>query len=272
LSLVAATVAAATSLWGLLDPDLYARDPAIIAPQLVGQDLVTLLLALPVLSVSAWLAHRGSPRAVIAQYGLLVYLAYTYATYAFGARFNVLFLAYCAILGVSTYALFLATPPLLATSRAIDFDKLPRRMLIGILYGIAAIFTLLWGLDIVTAMLTGEPPRGAIEAETPTSFVHVLDLSFVLPLGAIAATLLLLRREAGGPLAGVFLVKAMSIALAVLSMAAFTALAGQAVNVPVAAAMGIVVLSVGLVGWCYSRAFAPRAAPAVRGAPRRPTA
>lgn len=255
LSLTTAAMAALASAWALLRPELYANDPALIAPQLLGQDLITLVLAAPALAVSAWLARRGSPRGTILQGGFLIYMAYTYATYAFGARFNALFLVYCAILGVSTYGLFLIVPRVLETGRAIAPSRLPRRTLIGLLYGIAAVFTLLWGADILPAMLAGEAPRAAVEAETPTSIVHVLDLTFVLPLGAIAATLLLRKSPAGAPLAGLFLVKAMTIALAVLSMGLFAFLAGQPVNVPVAGAMLGVVILVGIVGWRYARAF-----------------
>lgn len=257
LSLAAAALAAFASAWALLGPGLYADDPDVIAPQLLGQDLVTLALASPALAASAWIARRGSPRGVILQAGLLLYMAYTYATYAFGARFNVLFLVYCAVLGMSTYALFLAVPPLLGTAHAIAPSRLPRRTLVALLYGIAAVFALLWGAEIVGAMVAGEAPRSAAEAQTPTSFVHVLDLAFVLPLGALSATLLLRGHGAGAPLAGLFLVKAMTIALAVLSMALFASRADQPVNLPVAGAMAGVVLLVGLVGWRYARAFAP---------------
>lgn len=267
LSLTVAALAALASAWALLRPELYANDPALIAPQLLGQDLITLALAAPLLAASAWLARRGSPRSTILQGGLLLYMAYTYATYAFGARFNVLFLAYCAILGASTYALFLIVPRVLETGQAITTSRLPRRTLIGLLYGIAAVFTLLWGADILPAMMAGEAPRAALEAGTPTSIVHVLDLTFVLPLGAIAATLLLRGNIAGAPLAGLFLVKAMTIALAVLSMALFASLAGQPVNVPVAGAMIAVVVLVGIVGWRYTRAFTTP--PARRGRARK---
>lgn len=192
-------------------------------------------------------------------------MAYTYATYALGARFNVLFVVYCAVLGMSTYGLFLAVPRLLrATPR--PSRPLPRRTLIGVLFAIATVFVLLWGTEIVIATLSGDPPPAALEAETPTSLIHVLDLSFVLPLGFVAGTLLLLRRDAGIPLAGVFLVKALTIALAVLSMGLFAWRADDPVNVPVAGSMLGVVVLVLLVGWRYARALAP--ARPVREAPR----
>ena len=238
LGLFAAALAGLASLVGLLVPDFYHRDPALVAPQLLGQDLVTLVLAVPLLAWSARLAWRGSPRAQVALAGLLLYLAYTYATYAMGVRFNALFLVYVAVLGASTAALFLALARLpldAATPRA--WARLPRRALATLFFAIALVFVGLWMADVVPAMLSGRPPAAALETDTPTGLIHVMDLAFVLPL-CVAAGVLLLRREASGMmLAGVVLVKTATLALAVLAMAAFVLLDGQAVNVPVAAAM-----------------------------------
>lgn len=259
LSVVAAALAIVSSAVALLIPGFYHRDPAIIAPQLLGQDLVTIPLAL-ILAASAWFAYKGSARATIATAGLLFYLAYTYATYSFGARFNALFLVYVAILSMSTYAMFLIIPRLAPSSEP-DWSRIPRRSLVALLYGIVALFALLWGLDVVPALLTGAAPNAALEGETPTGIIHVLDLAYLLPLGAIAGTLLLRKRAWGIPLAGLFLVKGLAISVAVLGMALFVYLADLPVNVPVAASMAVMVILFGLVGWRYARSIRPPRAP-----------
>lgn len=89
---------------GLFTAGLYRDTPGLVA-QAIGQDIVTLIVALPALVISALLASRGSQRARLVWLGVLVYVVYTYASYAFGIRFNPLFLAYVALLGCSTYAL-----------------------------------------------------------------------------------------------------------------------------------------------------------------------
>jgi hypothetical protein len=253
LSLLAAALGILASGAALLIPNFYHRDPAIISPQLLGQDLVTIPLAI-ILIASAWLARKGSMRATIATAGLLFYFAYTYATYSFGARFNALFLVYVAILGISTYALFLIVPRLAPSSEP-DWSRIPRRSLISLLYGIVVLFSLLWGSDIVPALLAGTTPNAAREADTPTSFIHILDLAYLLPLGAIAGTLLLRKRAWGVPLAGLFLVKGIAISVAVLSMALFVHLAGLPVNVPVTSAMAVTVVLFAVVGARYARAL-----------------
>jgi len=91
---------------GVFMGDLY-RDSPILVVQARGQDLITLLVALPARVIGAWLAGRGSQRARLVWLGALVYTVYTYVGYAFAVRFNPLFLVYVALLvqlGVDTTA------------------------------------------------------------------------------------------------------------------------------------------------------------------------
>ncbi|HKJ93303.1 MAG TPA: hypothetical protein VJ957_09045, partial [Longimicrobiales bacterium] len=111
-SAVILVLAGGASLAGLLVPGLY-RDPAVLRPQLYGQDVVTLFVGLPLLLAGMAGLARSSLRRRVLWLGALGYLIYTYATYAFGAVWNPLFLAYAALLGLSTYTFVLG---LLATS------------------------------------------------------------------------------------------------------------------------------------------------------------
>lgn len=268
LSVATAILAAVASAAGLAVPGFYHRDPAPLQAQGMGQDAVTLLLVVPLLLGSAWLAARGSARAHVAMAGALLYMAYTYATYAFGVRFNALFLVYVAILGASTYALLLAVArlPLAAVTDA-TWRRMPRRSLAAFFLVTAPVFAALWLMDVVPALLSGGVPQAALEAQTPTSFVHVLDLAFILPLLAVTGALLLARRPLGAMLGGIMAVKAATIALAVLSMGAFSLAEGQPLNAPVAAAMGVVaLLSLGL-GWRTFAALGPPAPPRRRAGP-----
>ena len=79
---IAVLVAIAAGVGFFID-DLY-RDAPVNAAQAVGQDLITLVVALPTLVISAILALRGSRRAHLVWLGVLVYLVYTYLTYALG--------------------------------------------------------------------------------------------------------------------------------------------------------------------------------------------
>jgi hypothetical protein len=103
-SVLVAALAAVASLCGLLLPGTYARETAVWAAQAVGQDAANLFVA-AMLLVSVAYIRRGSLRAYLAWLGLLLYLVYAFAIYAFAVRFQFLFPVYVAVLGLSFYTL-----------------------------------------------------------------------------------------------------------------------------------------------------------------------
>jgi hypothetical protein len=103
-SLAIAALLAITAVAGLLfgARGLYRPDPATL-PTFLGQDGVTLVVVLPLLLWSAWAARRGSLRGLLLWTAALFYLAYSYAYYVLSPEFNVLYLAYIAIVAMSLY-------------------------------------------------------------------------------------------------------------------------------------------------------------------------
>lgn len=89
-SVALGAVLVGATLYGLLVTDAY-RVANDVAAQGRGQDLLTLLVV-PVLIWAAAVARRGSFRAHLLWLGLLAYVAYAYASYAFGVPFNDAFL------------------------------------------------------------------------------------------------------------------------------------------------------------------------------------
>ena len=89
---------------GLWVPDFY-RGALSWTVQAVAQDFINLVIVLPVLVVSGFLAYRGSQRAKLVWLGALSYLVYSFVIYAFGVYFNSLFLFYVAALGCCLWAL-----------------------------------------------------------------------------------------------------------------------------------------------------------------------
>ena len=85
---------------GLFVRGLYRDTPSSVA-QMLGQDAITLAVALPTLVMSALLTWRGSQRGRLIWLGGLAYTVYTYVGYAFDVHFNPLFLVYVAVLGCS---------------------------------------------------------------------------------------------------------------------------------------------------------------------------
>lgn len=87
---------------------LYANELVSGATQAIGQDIVTLLVAIPLLLIATYLVARGSLRGRLLQAGALWYFAYTYLLMAFGAAYNPFFLIYVALYSVSLLVFLLS--------------------------------------------------------------------------------------------------------------------------------------------------------------------
>lgn len=96
---------AVTALYGLFVPGAYSRETANWATQARAQDWVDLLLAAPILLVSAFLAYKKSSKAYLVWLGTLFFIVYSFLLYAFLVNFNAMFPVYMAVLGLSIYFL-----------------------------------------------------------------------------------------------------------------------------------------------------------------------
>jgi hypothetical protein len=238
----------------LMVEDLFRRDTPYLAVQAVGQDLVTLFVALPALVVGAILAGRGSEGARLVWLGVLAYLVYTYAIYAFAVRFNPMFLAYVALLGCSLYALIggLATVDLEGI-KARFAQRTPVRAASIFLAVVAVLFYLLWLSEVVPASIAGEVPQSVTDNGTPTNGVHVLDMAWMLPAMLLTAVWLWRKRAMGYVLAGALLTFQPLLVLAIASMVVFMARYGQPVSAGQAGIFGILgAASLGMLIWYLS--------------------
>jgi len=201
-----AVLLTALSIVGLvLGPrGLYADDPAT-APAFLGQDMITLVVGVPMLLVAMRAALRGVVAGLIVWMGALFYVAYSYAFFVLDPRVTVLFPAYAIVVALSTYTLLALVVGAGAdvVRRGLDIHRrIPRRAAIAYLFGMALLFTVMWG-----AMF------GALVAAdaNPTTVEHIvwsLDVMFALPAMFIAAVLLWRRRAWGFLFAGMMLLKA----------------------------------------------------------------
>jgi hypothetical protein len=252
-------------LTGLLLPSIY-RDPAVMLPQNLGTDLVTLSVVVPLLAFAAVAMRGGSVRARLLWLGALGYLVYAYAMYAVGTRWNQLFLAYVTLFGLSLYALIVGLVGTDAAQiRAGVAKRPPVRAPATYLIAIALIVAAMWLTEEVGALLNHAVPATVVQFQTPTNIVHVLDLGIVLPAMVLAALQLLRDRPWGYVLAGMLLVKAAMIGLWVDAMIWFSARRGF--NAPAAYVLFFVALAIigGAVAWRFLARFAP-GSPRPRGA------
>ena len=245
-----AILAAIAAGVGFFVEDLY-RDAPLNAAQAVGQDLVTLVVALPVLVISAILALRGSMRARLLWLGATGYMVYTYASYALAIRFNALFLVYVALLGCSLYALIggLVTTDF-ARIKACFSRETPVKAVSIFLGVVAVLFYFMWLSEDVPALLAGVVPQGVVDGEAPTDVVHVLDMAWILPANVLAAMWLWRRRPLGYALAGTLLSFLSLLVLAIMSMIFFELIYGLAAGFGIAVFFGVVfAISLGMLVW-----------------------
>jgi hypothetical protein len=207
---------------------LYRNDTVSLAAQAVGQDLVTLAVGIPLLIFAAAQFRKGKLQGALLLAGILGYFVYTYASYAFLIAFNPLFLAYVALLGLSSFALVLTLQSVDVSDLPDRFsDAAPRRTICVALAVMGVLLLVMWLGRIVPAVVSDNPPEG-IESYS-TLVIQALDLAFVVPLAFLAAVLLWRRRPWGYLLASIVLIKVAALALAVTAMAMAQMLAGVSV-------------------------------------------
>jgi hypothetical protein len=261
-SFVVAAVIAIVSVAGLLfgTTGLYGSETRLF-PAFLGQDLLNLLVGLPILLGSMWLARRGSLTGLLCWPGALFYVIYDYAFYAIGAPFSVFFEAYLVLIAISTYAMIgiIASVDTNAV-RAVVAGMVPARVTGGFLVAVAVIFVALWTTIVVSALLSG----GAVDAVARA--VVTLDLTIQLPALLVGGVLLWRRSAVGYAVATGLLLQA---AAYLLGLSALCLLGTDATGAPVTVASwapGLVVgaIAIVLIGFFVRGAAAERVAPAPR--------
>jgi len=207
LSIIITILAAGASLGGLLLEDLY-RDNPFVRITWLGNDAVTLLLAVPVLIAALVFAARGSVKAQLVWMGALDYMLYNYAFYLFGAAFNAMFLVYVALLGLSIFALIFGLANLDTRGIARQFKpKTPVGWIGGYFLFVAAGLSAVYVMQSVGFIISGQLPGIVGISGHPTSIVFALDLTLLVPWLVVGAVWLIKRRAWGYVIGGILGVK-----------------------------------------------------------------
>ena len=208
---------------------LYYWDTVSSAAQMQANDLVTLLIGLPLLAISFWLSQRGSLRGRLMLTGTLGFILYTYITMCFGAAYNQLFLVYVALFSLSLFAFIISMMTFdLQTLPAYFSDKLPRRGIAALLFFAAAFLSLAWLGRIAPTLFQDQIPT----LENTTSlFIQAMDLGIIVPLCVLGGFLLLRRSAWGYLLASVGMMKFLTLGIAVSLMGLNMARVGVPISV-----------------------------------------
>jgi hypothetical protein len=222
-------IVVATMLISMLDlfhAPIFMRETASTKAQVLGQDVVNLVLGVPATLYALQLSRKGSLKARTALIGLMAYFAYTFLSYNILFKLNDGFLLYTAGFGLSFYATLLNMAGLDVKNLRITASPSAKKWTPIVMAFILMIVVVLWTPDIAYYYSTGKYPPRIIEDGVHTLAIHFQDLSIVAPLALLTAWLIRKDENMGYVLAPVLLVKALSIALAVLGMITLMHLSG----------------------------------------------
>lgn len=225
---------------------LYFYDTVSSAAQMQGNDFVTLLVGLPLLAISAWMAFHTRPgganalRSRLLLAGTLGFFLYTYMSMAFLTAYNRLFLVYVTLFSLSLIALILALVSLEVEALPGYFsERLPRRGIAAFLMATGLLLLFAWLGRIVPPLLQGGLP---VLENTTTLVIQALDLGLIVPLAFLAGILLLRRSPWGYLLASIAVMKIVTMGLAVFTMGINMARAGTPESTGLVVAFGALTL------------------------------
>lgn len=189
-SLLIAVLTAAASIAGILYPDdIYPTDEQQQA--FLANDVVNLIIGLPILLSSMWLAWRGILIGLLFWPGALLYGLYIYLNYLFGMPFNAIYPFYLVIVTTSIYTL-------IGLVASIDgglvrkqlAGQIPERLAGGVLFALGALFGLR-GLVVLLIVLINETTLARTELALSVS-------DFIISVAWVIGGALLWRRKSLG--------------------------------------------------------------------------
>ncbi|HEX7713527.1 MAG TPA: hypothetical protein VF531_05865, partial [Bacillota bacterium] len=196
---------------------LYRNDSVSAASQAIAQDVVTLIVGIPLLILGLYLSGKGSLKGKLLLTGTLGYFLYTYTSYSFLAMYNPFFLIYVILMSASFFAFTLAMLSFDVGKLSADFGpKLPVKFIGGFSIFLGVIIALMWLGRIQPSLVSGVPPLG-LEHYT-TLIIQALDLGFIVPAALVAGVLVIRRKPFGYLLASVIIIKGITLLTAISAM------------------------------------------------------
>lgn len=194
-SLIIALMMAAVSLVGLLNQsEIYPEKELIQA--FLANDVANLVIGLPILIGSMWLARRGKLLGLLFWPGALFYVLYNYLVYVFGMPLNWAWLLYLTLVMLSGYTmagLVASIDGELIQGRL--SSAVPERVAGGVLVGLGTLLLLRVIAVLVDALVS--------QTLLPKTEIALLVTDFLIAPASIIGGVLLWRRLALGYVGGV---------------------------------------------------------------------
>ncbi len=201
LSVILAFFAIIASVGGLTWSELYRDSESIKAVWFVN-DLITLILAVPLLLVAMIYSLKDSLKAQLVWIGSLWYLLYNYVFYLYGAQFNSFFLLYVLLFSLSVYALVMTMSNLeIGLIKKRIKAQAPLRAISSFLFFFAFALGMPWIVMALGFKLSNQAPPFEM------TIVFATDLSFLVSVLVFSAILLWKRNTWGFVLAAMIMLK-----------------------------------------------------------------
>lgn len=203
LSLIVVAVTAVASIIGLLyQTNIYPTEE--LRQSYAINDALNLIIGLPILLGSMWLAWRGRMIGLLLWPGALLYGLYNYTAYVFGLPLSFSAIIYLIIVFLSAYALFeLLTNIDKHSVQAQLADAVPAKTAGWILTVFGILFIVRAAAMLIDASIN--------QTMIPAAELGTLIADIILSLFWIAGGVLLLRRIALGYVSGLGLLFAISM-------------------------------------------------------------
>jgi hypothetical protein len=206
-------------LISITNNDIY-EDGEWANAQWLGQDIVTLIIALPLLLISIIQGFKSENKKwFILNIGILLYFSYTYSFYVFAAKLTFLYLFHIPIYGLSVIGLVLSCIHIFSQKSSFYLPQKGLRItIISYLSVIALMISFIWLSDIFSHLTNPEHKSDTPYGEAPL-IIYSLDLAIIIPLMLISAVLLYKRTNWGHIISGIILTKTSTLGFALMAMA-----------------------------------------------------
>ena len=206
---------------------LYKNDSVSMASQGIAQDVVTVLMGIPLLLISLSIANKGLIKGKLLLTGTLGYFLYTYTSYSFLAMYNPMFIIYVILMSASFFAFTLMMISFDMKTLSSHFDnKLPVRAIGRFLMFLSIAVALMW-LKRILPSIFGEGNAIPTGLEHYTTLpIQALDLGFIFPTAILSAVLLMKKRAFGYLLSSVLMIKFITMLTAITAMIISQAMSG----------------------------------------------
>ena len=246
LTLIVALLMTVTSLCGLLLPSaIYSTIE--LRHTFLPNDVVNLLIELPVMLGSMWLTRRGKLIGLLCWPGALLYVLYNSIAYLFGMPFSLITFVFLLLIFLSIYVIF----ALLGSIKKRDVQI----QLIGkVSEKFASWVLILFGVAFFLRAIGMLVELSSDQAMSPLSEIGTLIADTVLSILWVSGGILLLRRKAPGYLSGLGLL--FSASTLFIGLILFLFLQPILTNAPFAWTDVVVVLVMGMVCFIPTVLFA----------------